>query len=652
MRIFNSWLLLLVLVTAPSVLSAPSKSLAQRAKTLSDKTATAKIANVKIASGKTPAAKINAEEATASVNWRIERQALEGELANRLEDIAAWCRDNDIQQQVEQTFSLHRPRDLNRQYIFIPSEDAMPVSPEGVHGQWLTKINEVRNWQAERIFELAKRATQAGAGNSAFQLLNEVLYFNSDHEQVRKILGHTKTDEGWRVAPDRIKVRPGARNHDTLRWPAKSYIVVTTPNFSIESNASEAQTRYLAEKLERWHAVWRQVFFEYWSSASVLQRWIDGKSSYRHSRKKFRVVFFKNRNDYTGGLSNFVPGIEQSTGYYFQRISYFYDDPDRSVEDTWRHELTHQLFRESIKTGRSPFEDHFIWLDEGIATYFESLSDFGDYVTLGGFEARRIQHARVRMFLENFPVSTQEISELGRKDLQQHQEIRRLYSVFAGLTDMLMNGDQGAMEPKLTEFLKIIFAGRKIKAKTFETIMGYSYEELDQNYRNFLRVDGDQVAKFLSLPLTRTEMSLAGAKIDEDGFKALGECHNLNWIDLSNNTITATGIARLANCKQLNQLFFTESRLERGSLKACAIFPKLDELDLSGSSVVDPQLVELAGLQGLTSLRLTATQVSDAGLVALEKLPNLRSLDVSRSKVTDAGIARLKQRLPNLTITK
>ncbi len=626
MRIFTLWLLYLA-----TLLAIPSGSLAQNSQS----------ANAK-----------KSVETETAINWRIEREALDREFANRLEDIAAWCRDNDIEQQVEQTFSLYQSRDLSRQYIFIPPEKSMPTALEGIHGQWLTKIEETRTWQAERIFELAKRAAKAGAGNSAFQMLNEVLYFNNDHKEVRKILGHTSTDDGWRVAPDRIKVRPSSRNHDTLRWPAKSYIIVTTPNFSIESNAGEEQTRYLAEKLERWHAVWRQVFFEYWSSASVLQRWIEGKSSYRHSRKKFRVVFFKNRNDYTNGLSNFVPGIEQSTGYYFQRISYFYDDPDRSVEDTWRHELTHQLFRESIKTGKSPFEDHFIWLDEGIATYFESLSDFGDYVTLGGFEARRIQHARVRMFLENFPVSTREISELGRKDLQKHKEIRRLYSVFAGLTDMLMNGDQGEMEPKLTEFLKIIFAGRKIKAKTFETIMGHSYEELDQQYRKFLQVDRTQVAKFLSLPLTRTEMSLAGAKIDEEGFVALGKCHNLNWIDLSNNTITPAGIARLADCKQLSQLFFTECRLERGALQACSIFKNLDELDLSGSSVVDPQLVELAGLQSLTSLRLTKTQISDAGLAALERLPNLRSLDLSRSRVTDAGVARLKQQLPNLNITK
>lgn len=585
-------------------------------------------------------------------NWRVERQALDLEFADHLQQIGVWCRDNGVEQQVAETFKLYQPRDLSRQYIFLPPESSMPSAETGLVGQWLSKVHETRTWQAERIFELSKKAAKAGAGNAAFQLLNEVLYFDKDHAAVRKILGHRRTDDGWRVASDKIKVRPGSRNHDTLKWPAKSYLLVTTPNFEIESNASEEQTRYLAQKLERWHAVWRQVFFEYWSSAAALDRWIDGKSSYRHSRKKFRVVFFKNKTDYLSELSRFVPGIEMSTGYYFQRISYFYDDPDRSVEDTWRHELTHQLFRESIKTGKAPFDDHFIWLDEGIATYFESLSDFGDYVTLGGFESSRIQYARIRTLLEKLPVSLAELSQLGREDLQQRDDIARLYSVAAGFTDMLMNDDRGALEPKLTEFLKIIFAGRKIKDNTFETIIGRSYAELDEQYKEFLLVDPTLIAKHLRLPLSRTVMSLPGSKIDLAGFEALGQCHNLIWIDLSNNTITADGIAKLAGCQDVHQLFLTECQLARGALAQLAIFENLEELDLSGSSIVDPQLRELAGLKGLESLRLKATRISDKGLAVLAGMPNLKSLDLTRSRVSNAGFAKLKQRRPDLNITK
>ncbi len=592
----------------------------------------------------------------AATNWRVERDALDREYADRLQEIAAWCRENDIEQQVAETFKLYVPRDLGRQYIFLPSELAMPTPPEGILGQWITRISEVRVWQAERIFELAKKAAAAGAGTAAFQLINEVIFFDRDHAAVRDLLGHRKTEDGWRVASDRIQVRPSSKPNDLLKWPAKSYLLVLTPNFEIESNASEERTRYLAEQLERWHGVWRQVFFEYWSSSDALQRWIDGKSSYRHSRKRFRVIFFKDRSDYVSNLAQMIRGIEASTGYYSadERVSFFYDSQDPSVEETWRHELTHQLFRESIKTNKSPFDEQFIWLDEGISTYFESLTDFDNYVTLGGFEARRMQYARVRLLLEGFYIPLAELSQIGREQLQQRKDIARLYSQAAGLTDMLMNDQSGNLEPKLAEFLKLLYTGpsRRMKDDTFEQVIGYSYDELDARYKDYLTVNPNAVVKHLTLPLTRTEMSLSGTDLQEAGFDALGQCYNLGWVDLSGNAITADRLLRLVGCRRLSQLFLTECRLAPGCLKALTQFENLEELDLSGSTIVDQQLAELAGNETLKSLRLAATRITDKGLVSLERLPNLRSLDVSRSLVTEQGIARLQAKLPALEITK
>ncbi len=591
---------------------------------------------------------------TEVVNWRAERAELDQEYSNRLEDIANDCNQNDIEQRQVAALRTTVSRDLGRQYIFLPSERSMPIPAEGIAGQCQAKINELNTWQAERILELAKRAAEAEAASTAFQLLNEVLYFNKDHTEVRKILGHRKTDDGWRVAPERIKDRPATRDHDLLNWPVRSYRLVTTPHFEIESNASEERTRYLAEKLERWHSVWRQVFFEYWSNSKTLQRWIDGKSSYRHSKKRFRVVFFADRTSYLQQLGQFVPGVEVSTGYYSPdyRISFFYDSPDEAVEETWRHELTHQLFRETIRT-ESAFEDEYIWLNEGIAIYTESLADFGEYVTLGGFDSRRAQYARIRMRLEpNSYVAMNELAEIGRSQLQQRSDIARLYGQAAGLTDMLMNDEQGAMQPRLIEFLRMIYTGRKIKNGAFEELIGYSYADLDARYKTYLEVDSELVANHLTLPLMRTELSLAGAELDDAAFAQIGKCHNLNWLDLSGSVISSARIKQLAECKQLGQLFLVECRLERGALSALAQFENLYELDLSGSSIVDQDLEQLADLERLKTLRLITTRISDAGLDAIAELPNLQTVDLSNSKVSDAGLAKLKQKLPKLDAIK
>ncbi len=595
---------------------------------------------------------LTAQDVSPSIetNWRVERKKLDVEYAKKLQQIAAWCRKNGVEQQVEQTLKLYINRDLGRQYIFLPSEKSMPKPQSGVFGQWLARVNQLKKWQAERIFVLAKRAANADAGTAAFQLLNEVLHYNRDHEQVRKILGHRKTRNGWRVAPDRIKIRPATKDSELVPWSAKTYLLATTPNFSIESNASKEELQFLAEKLERWHAIWRQVFFEYWSSPQTVQRWIDGKSSYRHSQKRFRVVFFKNREDYVSLLSQSIRGVEASTGYYSSehRVSLFYV----GEEQTWRHELTHQLFREAVNSGKDPFADQFIWLDEGLATYFESLNDFGSYVTLGGFDARRIQYARIRMFLERLHLPLKEFSQIGVEELQNRADMPQLYSEAAGITDMLMNDRQGGLESRLNEFLTLIYAGRKIKDDTFETVIGNSYEKLDERYAQYLEVESDRFEKYLSLPLSRTEMSLSGADLSDNGFAVLGNCHNLLWIDLSRNTITARRIGKLSRCRQIQQLFLTECGLDTGSLSALRQFSKLDELDLTGSSVSDDQLKELAGLKNLKTLRLGVTRVTDEGLKYLEDLPNLTTLDLSRCEVTDAGIDALKQKLPNLEIKR
>jgi Leucine-rich repeat (LRR) protein len=274
-------------------------------------------------------------------------------------------------------------------------------------------------------------------------------------------------------------------------------------------------------------------------------------------------------------------------------------------------------------------------------------------VTLGGFDSRRIQYARIRMRMESTSyVPMNELAGIGRSQLQKRSDITRLYSQAAGLTDMLMNDDQGAMQPKLIEFLKLIYTGRKIKNGAFEKVIGYSYGDLDARYKEHLKVNSDLVAHHLTLPSTRTELSLSGAALDDSAFAEIGKCNNLNWLDLSGSTISDERIKQLAGCKKLAQLFLVECRLDRGALPALSQFENLNELDLSGSSVVDQELDALAALDRLATLRLIATHVSDAGLLAIENLPNLRTLYLSRSQVSDAGIAKLKQKLPNLEVIK
>ena len=590
-----------------------------------------------------------------ATNWRANRISLEQQFGVELQEIANWCRAKGIPQQVEQTFKIHVSRDEGRQYISLPDERSMPKLPKKIPPvlkEWFEKVNQAKRNHADRIFDLAKQAAAQDRGAVAFQLLNDVIYYNRDHVQVREMLGHRKTEDGWKVASDSVRVRPQKKDHDIVSWEGGEYIQVLTPHFEIDSNATEAKTRYLAEKLERWHDVWRQVFFEYWSSPGAVKNWIAGKGSMRMSKKRFRVVFCKDRAEYLKQLTPLVRGVEVSTGYYSadQHASFFYDG-DEKVQDTWRHELTHQLFRESGGAKGVNLEKQFIWLDEGIATYFESLNDFGGYVTLGGFEASRLQYARIRRVLENFHVPMRELSGIGRSDLQKRPDMVRLYSQAAGLTDMLMNDQSGAYEERLGDFMKLVYKGR-LKTGTFEKVIGKSFEELDQRYEDYLIVDSSLVEQGFANPEKLTELSVPRANLRTLAYEAIGECKNLIWLDLSNNGISLEQFKKLRECKKIDQLILTECRFSSSSLLGLQYFPNLGEVDLSGSSVQDAHLTSFRRLSSLKTLRLTATAVTDAGLMQLASVPMLQEVDVSGTRVTDAGVANLRAARPGLRVTR
>lgn len=596
-----------------------------------------------------------AQDSSTRTDWRAERASVEQEFGEELQEIANWCRAVDLETQVEPTFALYNVRDLMRQYVFMPTNKSMPTPGEGPLGQWQSKINAAQRAHAERIFDLARQAAEADSGAVAYQLLFEVIHHDHDHETARLILGHVRDEQagGWKVAPESVKVRSVARTHDVLPWKSTDFIRVQTPNFQIDSNAGEERTRFLAEKLERWHLVWRQVFFEYWSSRKTIARCLAGNKRVTQGRRpnRYRVIFFRDKSDYVRTLQPMVKGIARSTGYYSPDLdmSFFFDGDD-SAQSTWRHELTHQLFRESRLVSDTAFTDRYFWIDEGIATYFESVTDFGDYVTLGGFEAERLQFARIRKLLEGFHIGIAELSMMSR-DLFQQQDLERLYSEIAGLSHMLMDGDRGMHQAAVVEFLQLGYRG-KLKTGSFEKIVGATYAELEQRYQEFLRVDSETVEKFLSLPETRTELSLAGSPLQPAAYEAIGRCTNLKWLDLSRNEVRQADLEELRSCSKLQQLMLTSCRFEANTLSALTGLPALQELNLSGSSVQDSQLAALAAVPNLQALQLTNTAISDAGVESIAAIPALRLVNLAATQLTPQGLQRLRQLRPGLEISQ
>lgn len=586
------------------------------------------------------------------IDWRGRRKQLDRAFADELQDIALWCRSAGVPQQVPETYGIFNNRDLQRQYIFLPTTKKMPTPPEGKLGQWLTKVNAAKVELAGRIFQLASDAADNGDNGVAFQLLHEVIYYDRDHAETREILGHRDKGDSWQINRDAMKVKKGGKAHPVLDWPGGSYLTVYTPHFTIDSQASEQETVQLAESLEQWHDVWRQVFFEFWTSATV-KRWIADKGSYREPKTRYKVAFFKDHAQYVSELSRAVKGVENSLGYYNQdvQMSFFSAGNEPSNVDTWRHELTHQLFRETGRSRKNPFAEHFLWLDEGIAMYFESVTDQGGYMTLGGFDTRRLQYARIRKMREGFFIPTKQLASLSQSQFQSSKDIASIYSQAAGFAHMLMSDQRGMMQPDINAFMKAIHK-RNVDPDSLTKLLGRSYDQLDEAYAEFLVADSATVEKYLLQPKSRTEMALPNADLSVKAFEMIGQCENLRWLDLTGNRISPAAVSGLAGCKNLKQIFLTACPIERAAYASLRLLPSLEEIDLTASSVVDDDIATLAMSTQLKVLRLANTRVTDKSLRSLSKMRTLQTLDVSRSGVSDNAILTLKGLIPNLRVIK
>jgi hypothetical protein len=156
-------------------------------------------------------------------------------------------------------------------------------------------------------------------------------------------------------------------------------------------------------------------------------------------------------------------------------------------------------------------------------------------------------------------------------------------------------------------------------------------------------------------------LSFQGSRIDDAGLACVKDRTTLTqmWF-FGCRGLSDKGVAHFRNLKNLTLLDlrnedFTEKerpdpRITDAGLAHLGGLTKLTYLNLQGHKVTDAGLGKLAGLQNLEFLALSFSGVTDAGLVHLYGMQRLRSLHLYNTRITPEGRARLKARLPQLTV--
>jgi hypothetical protein len=423
------------------------------------------------------------------------------------------------------------------------------IPPRLERPEWVDSAAEEPIWQdfcaarrarAEGLFQLAlaasrahakvhTRAERAAAGDQprpkldqqnckAIALLYQALRDDPDHERAREAGGWVRRDGVW-VWPEaagrldrgedfsaeygwlpkgRLARYQAGERFDRGRWVKADAVAAPkkaadgrrfhSDHWQITSTAREAEAADLACALEETHAAWRQVFGGFVHEPAELEKLFEGRGRIV-ARDPFVAMLLASREQYVAELEKLEPTIARTLGIYWTptRTAWFMaprGDDDTEIS-TVHHEATHQLFAEMRKTSPLAGERCGFWAIEAAACYMESLqpTDYG--WTVGGRDAGRAPAARERLVDDGFYVPLEELSSLGRRELQADDRLPQIYSQISGLADFFMNGEQGRHREAFVEYLARIYTGT-VDADTLAKLCGSSFADLDDAYRRHM----------------------------------------------------------------------------------------------------------------------------------------------------------------------
>ena len=572
-----------------------------------------------------------------------------------LKQLEAECIQQKLPEQAARVGKLMQPRDPNRQYIFMPP--AFAENPDETatdsQKQFQQKLASLKKEHAEALFQAARNAVTAAQGPEAYQLLHELLVFDPDHAQTRAALGFRQDAKlGWVRSTKPTRATEARKRQKAIGWEKGTYWEINSPHFTIASAAGEQAGLKLAAELELTYWVWRQVYFDYWANPRQLENWLNGKGKDKNSGKKYSVVLFRDRQQYVAEMAR-LTGTDQvaiSSGYYEEKIktSFFYAADEPPVA-TWRHESIHQFLQENAGVNKTVADRGHAWLVEAIAMYFESMKVHDTHtITLGGFDAERLQFARLRCKREGKFVPMQELDELGRRELQSHADVAALYTQASGIGQFLFTAENGKYRNGFIRFIKEFYQARRVKSSLAEHTL--ELDQLDRKYKEFLNVTAEDLAHpFFNI--NANVLTLGRAKSSNAVLPVLKQCTNLSSLELSENRLVDdASVEYLAEMNQIAQLFLDATGITDASLPTLAKLTSLQELDLASNRITDAQISRLAELPELQLLYMAGSLVSDACIDDLARIPKLKLVDLRKTRVTEKGAEKLKQLLPNVRI--
>ena len=391
---------------------------------------------------------------------------------------------------------------------------------------WRTQLRHLRTQYARELYIISRNVLRAGSPSYAFNLIREVAWCDSDHEQARAILGYVRLRDEWMTPFEKKQLTSTQRFkwHEKFGWLPDSYIAryergerrfktrwvsaeeeavlrqdfrnawqIRTENFLVKTNYSLERGVDVASRLENYRRFFRETFAAYFNTPTELQKVFSGSGRPLRPSKPHNVDYFRTRVEYNQRLKQVIPQIEITNGLYYtpDRTAYFFANPENDGSyDTLYHEATHQFLYENTTINRDIAENANFWIIEGLACYMESYRPDGKEFVLGDPNHIRIEAARYRLLEDRYYIPLKTFTAMGLKQFQSDlANIQKNYSQASGLAHFFMHYENSQYRDALMVHLRQLYLpprrGRQVQ--TLADLTGQSFDDLDRQYITYMK---------------------------------------------------------------------------------------------------------------------------------------------------------------------
>lgn len=248
---------------------------------------------------------------------------------------------------------------------------------------------------------------------------------------------------------------------------ANNWRRVRSENFVVVSNASEAEARRSASRLEELRAIFSRL---------------QGHDGFDVSLP-VTVIIFQNDGDYEFFKPTYRGDLRRDVAGYFLSgpdINYITLslDTGRDPHSVLFHEYVHALVRNN-------YAGVPLWLNEGLAQYYSEfeLSKDRRQVSLG----RQLTHRLDALAREEFlPLETLLSVEASSAHYQQHDKHPVFYAQSWALVHYLLSDATGARQAQLARYLELVGAGTAVE-ESFRAAFKVDFGRMESELRAYAR---------------------------------------------------------------------------------------------------------------------------------------------------------------------